>query len=374
MNLSRFRRVLPWVLLTAGLLAPGWLIASSRFGLGDWRQAMPEDSAAASTSATQRRSIVPVAYRPRVAKIDAAGTLFGYEEVSVCATAEGRVVKLAHDVADRIRPGEILLNIDPIDHVLAVQEAEKALLVELAKLGLQSPPDADFDVTGLPTVREAKIKCDNCRSHLTRAEVLSVHKAICDEQLTDKRDDFRVAAAEYDNQILLAKAELATIQVKQEALAIARQRLTETVVKAPSPADAASFPGAAYAVSHRSVTAGSYVHAGDEVFRLVIDKTLKLRLPIPDMHANDVHDGQCVEITSAGLSEPILGTVARINPRVDPATHTFEVEVQVPNHKFLLKAGSMAHASIALDQVRKDGQAKVRATSANAAPSLGIGE
>jgi multidrug efflux pump subunit AcrA (membrane-fusion protein) len=169
-------------------------------------------------------------------------------------------------------------------------------------------------------------------------------------------------------------------------LAIARQRLTETVVKAPSPADAASFPGAAYAVSHRSVTAGSYVHAGDEVFRLVIDKTLKLRLPIPDMHANDVHDGQCVEIISAGLSEPILGTVARINPRVDPATHTFEVEVQVPNRRFLMKAGSIAHACIPLGHAREaataqpktmltaDTQAKVRAASARAAPSLGIGE
>ncbi len=387
MNLPRFRRVLPWLLLAAGLLAPGWLIASSRFGLHDWRRAAPENSTAVLAFAANRGLMAPVAYRQIAPKIDAAGTLFGYEEVSVCATAEGRVVKLQHDVADRIRPGEILLCIDPTDYALAVQQAEKALLVELAKLGLQLPPDGDFDVTNLPTVREAKIKSDNCQSHLTRAEVLSIHKAICDEQLTDKRDDFRVATAEYDNQILLAKAELATIQVKQEALAIARQRLAETVVKAPAPADASALSGgAAYAVSRRSVTAGSYLHAGDEVFRLVIDKTLKLRLPIPDIHANDVHDGQSVEITSAGLSEPILGTVARINPRVDPATRTFEVEVQVPNRKFLLKAGSIAHASIRLGHAREantappearltaDGQTQARAASANAVPSFVIGE
>ena len=63
MNLPRFRRVLPWLLLAAGLLAPGWLIASSRFGLRDWRQAAPENSTAVLAFAANRGSMAPVAYR-----------------------------------------------------------------------------------------------------------------------------------------------------------------------------------------------------------------------------------------------------------------------------------------------------------------------
>ncbi len=348
MPTPRYRRILLWGLLAAGLLAPGWLVASGRVGLRDWPRPAAASAPTSTVVAAAPVTVAPVTYRPVTQTIKVAGTLFGYEEVSICATTEGRVVKLDHDVADRVRPGELLLSIDPTDYELAVQQAEKALLVELAKLGLQAPPDADFDVTCLPIVREAIIKADNCKSHLERAEALAVRKAICEEQLEDKRDDYRVAQAEYENQILQAQAALATIQVKQEALAMARQRLADTKVKAPDVADAAGPGGAVYAVSRRTVTGGSYVHAGEEIFRLVIDRTLKLRVPVPDAQTNDVHNGQCVEVSTAGCPTAMAGKVTRINPRVDPATKTFEVEVQVPNREGFLKAGSSAQAAILL--------------------------
>ena len=344
----RFRRILPWGLLAASLIALGWLGASGRVSLHDRAQPRADTAATSPVIGAAPVTVAPVTYRPVTQTIKASGTLFGYEEVSICATTEGRVVKLDHDVADRVRPGEPLLSIDPTDYELAVQQAEKALLVELAKLGLQAPPDADFEVTSLPIVREAKIKANNCKSHLDRAEALAARKAICDEQLDDKRDDYRVAQAEYENQIMQAQAALATIQVKQQALAMARQRLADTKVKAPDLADAAGPGGAVYAVSRRTVTGGSYVHAGEEVFRLVIDRTLKLRVPVPDAQTNDVHNGQSVEVSTAGCPTAMAGKVTRINPRVDPATQTFEVEVQVPNREGLLKAGSGAQAAILL--------------------------
>jgi multidrug efflux pump subunit AcrA (membrane-fusion protein) len=44
----------------------------------------------------------------------------------------------------------------------------------------------------------------------------------------------------------------------------------------------------------------------------------------------------------------IGGRVARVNPTVDTANRTFEVEVWVPNRERLLKSGSFATASILL--------------------------
>ena len=51
----------------------------------------------------------------------------------------------------------------------------------------------------------------------------------------DSFDDFRSLKAEHDNQVLLAKSGLATIQMKQEALAIVRQQLKDAKIVVPQP-------------------------------------------------------------------------------------------------------------------------------------------
>ena len=355
MRVPHFQQTVLWLVLAPALVALGWLFGSRQFGQPNWLSPASKNPADRIEAPADHLAVSPVTYRSVKQTVEAAGTLQGSEEISICSTAEGRVVELAHDVADRLRPGDVLLRVDRTDYELAARQAEKALLVELAKLGLQSPPGPNFDVTAVPTVVEAKAKADNCQSHYRRARALSVHKAMTEEELDDREVDSRVAEAEYENQVSLAKAELATIQVKQEALAIAQQRLADTVVKVP-PASAAvdatanstggSTGGPIYTVSKRAVTEGSYVHAGAEVYRLVIDRTLKMQVPVPDFHSSEVRDGQTVEVSIPGYARPLAGKVTRVNPWVDPATRTFEVEVQVPNPDGQLKGGSSAVATI----------------------------
>ena len=59
--------------------------------------------------------------------------------------------------------------------------------------------------------------------------------------------------------------------------------------------------------------------------------------------------GQEVDLAVESLpGRTIGGRVARVNPTVDTANRTFEVEVWVPNRERLLKSGSFATASILL--------------------------
>src|SRR5262249_38684942 len=124
--------------------------------------------------------------------------------------------------------------------------------------------------------------------------------------------------------------------------------LRDTVVTAPKPTKA--IPGceqdSTYAVSQRSVAEGALVRPGAELFRLVIDQTLKLRVPIPERHSPDVKLGQNVNVVTAAYQTPFTGVVSRINPTIDPTTRTFEVEVRIPNPKRELKPGGFAKASI----------------------------
>jgi RND family efflux transporter MFP subunit len=86
-----------------------------------------------------------------------------------------------------------------------------------------------------------------------------------------------------------------------------------------------------------------------DAFRVVIDTILKLRLQVPERYAPEVKVGRPVEVrVDAYPDRAFAGTVARVNPTVDPLNRTFEVEVLVPNGHGQLKAGGFARAELHL--------------------------
>jgi RND family efflux transporter MFP subunit len=292
-------------------------------------------------------TVAPVQHRTVQRTVEAVGTLWGYEEVSLSAKVEGRVRRILHDVSDRVKPGEQLLEIDPTDYELSARQADKALAVELAKLGLTEIPPRGYDVMELPTVVQAQARLENARLRLDRAKTAG--RGTSAEDLADKGAEFRVAKAEHDNQILLARAGVASVRVKQEALAMARQQLEDTRIRAPVPTQTvpgAESSGPVYAITSRASAEGTFVKSGTEVFKLVIDQSLKLRLRVPERHVAEVRLGQAAEVRTVSYAAAFAGSVTRINPSVDPVSRTFEVEVLVPNPGSELKAGSFAKAVI----------------------------
>lgn len=296
-------------------------------------------------------TVEPVAKRSVRRTVEAVGTLHGYEEVTISTKVEGTVRTIHHDVADRVQPGEVLLEIDPTDLELAVRQAEKSLAVELAKLGLEQPPEANFEVTQVPSVQQAIARLENSKLKLERTRTLRQQNVSTAEELADRTADVRIAQAEHDNQVLIAKGGVATIRVKQEDLAVAQQELRDTIIHAPTPTQGmpdskSTREPLTYVITRRSVSEGSLVRSGTEVFRLVLDRTLKLKVAIPERYANEVKLGQTADVSTAAFPKPFSGQVTRINPAVDPDTRTFEVEIQIPNPRSELKAGSFAKVAI----------------------------
>lgn len=344
----RRRRKILGVLLTMMVLALG---AAWFFGPGreDKREGLPdivpvmgrEDGAIPVT-------IEPVRFRPVQRTVEAVGTLHGFEEVNLSAKVEGRIRKVDHDMADRVKPGELLIEIDPTDYLLSVQQAEGALQVELAKLGLKELPGPTFDLAKVPTVEQAHARLDNAQAKMDRQRRLLTSRAVSTEEFDNITSDFRSAQAEFSNQQMMARAGLATIQMKQTMLAVARQQMKDTEVHAPTPTHPVPGAGAniTYAIIQRSVSEGTHVKPGAEVCRLVLDQTLKLRVPVPECHSAEVKEGQHAQVTSAAYAKPFEGTLTRVNPSVDPTTRTFDVEIQIPNPDGKLKPGGFAKAAI----------------------------
>src|SRR5262249_54151826 len=76
--------------------------------------------------------------------IEIEGTLKAWEEVSISAKKGGRVMRVAHDMGDRVKPGEVLVELDPVDAALAVRQAEARYIGELAKLGITRKQAEEF--------------------------------------------------------------------------------------------------------------------------------------------------------------------------------------------------------------------------------------
>ena len=337
------------VAASAGVLA--WRANTSR---AQKLELPPDPALAARDPAAVTVTTEPAKTRPVSRNVEAVGTLWGFEEIALSAKVEGQVKRVVRNVSDRVAPGDLLLEIDPTNYQLAKRQAEKALEVELARLGLTEMPPASFDVSNLPAVVVAKARLEQARGKYER--ILAVGTAVSREELGDKAAEFRVAQAEFENQLQIAKSGLVTVQLRKEALSSADQQLKDTLVVAPTPTQPVpgSAGGVTYAVSARNVAEGTFVRPGAELYRLAIDQTLKLRVAVPERFGPDVKTGQQVDVTTAAYAKPFAGVVALVYPTVDPNTRTFEVEIHVPNPKQELKPGSFAKAAI---QTRIDADA-----------------
>ena len=197
----RRRQPAPWL----GVLLTIFMIAILGCSRGGEKSLPPQAASAKGTSDAVPVTVEPVNFRRVQRIVGLVGTLHGYEEITLGAKVAGRVRKILHDVSDRVNPGELLIEIEPTDYELNVRQAQRALQVELAKLGLAEVPSAKVDVRHIPTVVQASLRRDNAKKRLERAMSLVERKAGTEEDVTEKRSDYQVAQAEYDNQLLAAQ-------------------------------------------------------------------------------------------------------------------------------------------------------------------------
>lgn len=342
----RILRKVLWFLVFLAAGVCGYLYWQKTQVANAAKEQLPAETAPIRDASVFAVTASPVTTREVQRKVEVVGTLHGFEEVTISAKNEGRVKRLLRDIADRVKPGELLIEIDPTDFELSLRQAEKSLEVELAKLGVKEPPGPNFDVTALPPVKQAAARLENSKLKLARVQEAGV--AISKEDLADKQADFRIAESEYQNQIFQMKSNWATLQMKWEAASIAKQQLLDTKIIAPTPSVAIpnSTQETSYVITHRPVAEGSFVRVGTELCKLAMDQTLKLRVPVPERYTSVVRLNMEVAVFSVAYPHAFQGLVTRINPSIDSANRTFEVEVQVPNSDGKLRPGGFAKAHL----------------------------
>jgi multidrug efflux pump subunit AcrA (membrane-fusion protein) len=303
--------------------------------------------------------------RPVERRVRTVGTLHGFEEIDVSPLVDGRVARVAHDIGDIVEPGETLLEIDDADFLLAVQEVERSLELELASLGLSTVPDLSFDISRLPSVERAGLVERSAADTLERVRGLEARGVITKDEIQKAELALDTARLDRKQRLLEAEQALAAVRHREAVLETARKRLGDTRVVAPAievrtfrrpgegGVDEVAAAARTYTVAARCVTEGEVVRSmpAAVLFRLVVEDVLKLKAAVPERHAASIAPGQEVDLAVESLpGVAVTGHVVRVHPTIDTASRTFDVEVQVPNAGHRLKPGAFAKASILLDR------------------------
>lgn len=277
--------------------------------------------------------------------VDLTGTLFGQEEATVSSKITGRIVRLDHDLGDEVLPGQPLAQIDRTDLELALSERRAAVAASLAKLGLDALPGEDLDLSVLPAIRRARAEEANAQARFDRARQLfeQTPPLLSAQDFADIRTQSEVASRNAEAEVLTARALLAEARTQTAGVRIAEQVLADAEVVAPSPP---GEPNLVYRIAERRVSVGEMVAPGQALFRLVASDRIKFRGSAPERFAGRLKAGQAASLRVEAFEQPFPAQVTRISPQVDPATRSFEVEIQAENPDGRLKPGAFARARV----------------------------
>ncbi|HEY7284481.1 MAG TPA: efflux RND transporter periplasmic adaptor subunit [Vicinamibacterales bacterium] len=283
--------------------------------------------------------VEPVSQQSVTRSVEVVGTLAAVDEVTVSSEADGIVSRILHDLGDRVRAGDALVELDreKAEYNLAQQRA--ALARALAQYGA---PDSSHlpPVERTPDVQKARAELVQAQQSYDRAKELMNRQLVPRQTLDDADAMLQSKKATYDSSLQNAKNLEANIAAAEAAMKLADRQLRDTYIRAP-------FDGY---VQRRFVNVGQLVKGSGTpvpVMAVVRIDPLKVTSEIPEKMVPWITVGQSVELhVDAYPDKTIAGKMSRISPAVNTATRAFPFEALVPNSDALLKPGTFARVKV----------------------------
>jgi multidrug efflux pump subunit AcrA (membrane-fusion protein) len=269
--------------------------------------------------------------------VSVTGTLAAEDQVSLGFKVPGRIETLDVDLGSRVRAGQALAQLAPVDYDLRVRQAESALQQARARLGL--PPtgtDDSIDPHATAIVRSAKAVLDDARLTYDRIATFVTRGISARSELDAADAALKVADSRHQDALEEVRNRQAILAQRRSELELARQDLVDTRLVAP-------FPGM---IRERSASLGQFVASGVPVVTLVRMHPLRLQADVPEREALAVRLGQDVRVRLEGDTRVYEGRVVRVSPVIDETSRSLRVEAEVANEAALIRPGSFASAEI----------------------------
>lgn len=222
----------------------------------------------------------------------ATGSLFPKAEAQLAPNASGVISKISVNEGDRVKKGQIVVQLDPRDASLRLQQARASL--DAAQVGL----------------RGVQVEYDRTK---TLFEQNAIPKAIWD-QVQTRFDGAKVG-----------------VQQAQVAVSMAAKMATDTTLRSP-------IDGV---VTAKLKNVGEMATMMPPTVVIVIQdqSSLELRFRVPERELPHLEVGKEVAARIGGLDVRRSAKIQRVNPTIDPRTRTLEVVAVIDNTDRALRPG-----------------------------------
>ena len=299
-------------------------------------------SAGSSPAAAVEVDAAPVRAEDLPHLLFTVGTFRPVTEAQVSPRQAGVVVKVPVVLGQRVARGQVLLEQDPTDARLQIDQDEAQLQAEMAKLG--GPEGVRRPDSEAPGVRKASATLENARLEWERSQNLYRANLIAETELQTAKRTYLTAQADLQTALESVRTTRADVNVRRSTLRADEQKLVELTTRAP-------FDGF---LSLVSVAVGDHVNPGGGPYlKLTPLDPLDCRLNIAQVEASRLRLGQPVEVrTEVWPGRVFTGKVVHINPSLDPQTRTIQVDARLGNPRGDLKPGFFGNVQIQVGMLR----------------------
>ena len=257
------------------------------------------------------------------AEFSTSGPLIAEQQADIAAQRDGRVVKVAVDIGDRVQKGQILALLDARSLRAACDEQQS----NVASLQAQ--------------IREWQSQQQVDEADLRRADALRTERILSEEDW----EHVKYKLAETQSEVARYKADESGAESKLQSANLA---LAQSEIVAP-------FAGI---VGRRSLRMAQEVKTGDVLFWITAVAPLHVLFTVPESAMRGFERGAPLELTTADYPElKQKGRVYRVSPVVDPASGSVQVIGEVINPSPRLKPGmtmQVRNVGSASDMVARD--------------------
>lgn len=306
-------RGIGWSLLgVAGLCGLFWAGLAPKLA----REAELQAATAQRSARAPRVALVKPSWQAHPRTLTLPGNLQGLEHTTLYARADGYVSKLAADLGEEVKEGQLLARLDNPEVAREIQQARANLASSDAALS------------------RARAAHKHALASLNRYSALSGF--VSQEELDQKR-----------TQAALSEAD---VGVAQAALAAQRASLERLLQVESFSRVLAPYAGT---ITARHVSQGALVSRGRDapLFEITALDTLRVFVQVPQSRVAGIQPGQQAKLSVAEYpGVEFQGQVTRSAGALDGTTRTMRVEVLVPNRERKLLPGMYASVTIEIER------------------------
>ena len=243
------------------------------------------------------------------------GTVEARHTYRIGPTFTGRVKRLDVEVGERVKSGQVLGEMEPVDLDQRIRSQEAAL--KRAKAALS----------------ETEARHSYAETQLRRFEKLFEVRSTSEESVTTKRQELQIA----DAGLSAAREELSRVRFDREALEAQRANL-----KLVAPVDGL--------VAQRNADPGTTVVAGQPVVEIIDPRSLWINTRFDQISAAGLAAEQSARIVLRSRSgQQLAGRVLRVEPMADAVTEELLAKVAFETQPELLPPiGELAEVTVDL--------------------------